>query len=57
MIADLVPDGATLQLGIGGIPNAVGILLKDKQDLGIHTEMFTDSMVDLLECGAVTNKK
>ena len=57
MIAELVPDGATLQLGIGGIPNAVGILLKDKQDLGIHTEMFTDSMVDLLECGAVTNKR
>ncbi|WP_418417823.1 acetyl-CoA hydrolase/transferase family protein, partial [Anaerotignum lactatifermentans] len=55
MIADEVCDGATLQLGIGGIPNAVGVLLKDKKDLGLHTEMFTDSMVDLLECGAVTN--
>lgn len=55
MIADEVPNGATLQLGIGGIPNAVGVLLKDKKDLGIHTEMFTDSMVDLIECGAVTN--
>ena len=57
MIADEVVDGATLQLGIGGIPNAVGVLLKDKKDLGLHTEMFTDSMVDLLECGAVTNMK
>lgn len=55
MIADEVPNGATLQLGIGGIPNAVGVLLQDKRDLGIHTEMFTDSMVDLIECGAVTN--
>ena len=42
MIADEVPNGATLQLGIGGIPNAVGVLLQDKRDLGIHTEMFTD---------------
>lgn len=57
MIADEVCDGATLQLGIGGIPNAVGVLLKDKKDLCLHTEMFTDSMVDLLECGAVTNMK
>ncbi|MDD4844300.1 MAG: acetyl-CoA hydrolase/transferase C-terminal domain-containing protein [Anaerotignum sp.] len=57
MIADEVVDGATLQLGIGGIPNAVGVLLKDKKDLGIHTEMFTDSMVELIECGAVTNMK
>lgn len=57
MIADEVCDGATLQLGIGGIPNAVGVLLKDKKDLGLHTEMFIDSMVDLLECGAVTNMK
>ena len=57
MIADEVVNGATLQLGIGGIPNAVGVLLKDKKDLGLHTEMFTDSMVDLLECGAVTNMK
>ena len=57
MIADEVCDGATLQLGIGGIPNAVGVLLKDKKNLGLHTEMFTDSMVDLLECGAVTNMK
>lgn len=57
MIADEVPDGATLQLGIGGIPNAVGVLLKDKKDLGIHTEMFTDGMLELIECGAVTNER
>lgn len=57
MISDEVVNGATLQLGIGGIPNAVGVLLKDKKDLGLHTEMFTDSMVDLIECGAVTNMK
>ena len=42
MIADEVPNGATLQLGIGGVPNAVGVLLRDKKDLGLHTEMFTD---------------
>ncbi len=57
MIAAEVPDGATFQLGIGGIPNAVGIALQGKKDLGIHTEMFTDSMVDLIACGAVTNEK
>ncbi len=57
MIADEICDGSTLQLGIGGVPNAVGVLLQDKKDLGIHTEMFTDSMVDLIECGAVTNMK
>ena len=56
IIADLVSDGATLQLGIGGVPNAVGMCLKNKKDIGIHTELFTDSMIDLIECGAVTNK-
>lgn len=56
-IADLVPNEATIQLGIGAIPNAAAIALKDKHDLGIHTEMFTESMVDLIESGVVTNKK
>lgn len=56
-IADEVPNGATLQLGIGAVPDAVGLALKDKHDLGIHTELFTDSMVELIECGAVTNLK
>lgn len=55
-IADMVPDGATIQLGIGGIPNAVAAALKDKKDLGIHTEMFTDGMVDLAKAGVITGK-
>lgn len=56
-IAEEVPNGATLQLGIGAIPDAVGMALKSKHDLGIHTELFTDSMMELIECGAVTNNK
>jgi 4-hydroxybutyrate CoA-transferase len=56
-ISDLIPDGATIQLGIGAIPEAVGYGLKDKKDLGIHTELLTDAMVELIECGAVTNMK
>jgi acyl-CoA hydrolase len=56
-IAALVPDGATLQIGIGGIPNGVAALLGHKKDLGIHTEMFTESMIPLFEAGAITNKK
>jgi itaconate CoA-transferase len=50
-IAEMVPDGATVQLGIGGIPNAVAQYLRSHRDLGIHSEMFTDSMVDLIEDG------
>ncbi len=56
-IADLVEDGSTLQLGIGGIPNAVSSFLTDKHDLGIHTEMLTQGMVDLLQKGVITNKR
>ncbi len=56
-IAEMIPDGACIQLGIGAIPDAVGALLKTKHDLGIHTEMFTDSMVELIACGAVNNSK
>ncbi len=56
-IADLIEDGATLQLGIGGIPNAITAFLHDRRDLGIHTEMFTDGMVDLYEAGVVTNRR
>lgn len=55
-IADLVEDGSTIQLGIGGIPNAVAAELMHKKDLGIHTEMFTDGMVDLYEAGVITGK-
>jgi acyl-CoA hydrolase len=53
-VADLVPDEATLQLGIGAIPAATAMALTDKKDLGIHTEMFTDAVVDLVEAGVVT---
>ena len=56
-IAEEIPNGATLQLGIGAIPDAVGMALKEKRHLGIHTEMFTDSMVDLIACGAVDNSR
>ncbi len=56
-IAELVEDGSTIQLGIGGIPNAIARNLKNKKDLGIHTEMFTDGMVDLFEAGAITGQK
>ena len=53
-VADLVPDRAVLQMGIGAIPSAVTLFLKDKKDLGIHTEMMTDCVVDLVEAGVVT---
>jgi 4-hydroxybutyrate CoA-transferase len=56
-VADLVPDGATLQLGIGAIPVATALALRDKRDLGIHTEMFTDPVVDLVEAGVVTGAR
>jgi acyl-CoA hydrolase len=53
-VADLVPHEATLQLGIGAIPAATALALTDKRDLGIHTEMFTDPVVDLVEAGVIT---
>jgi acyl-CoA hydrolase len=56
LIANLVRDGSTLQMGIGGIPDAVLSRLHNKRDLGIHTEMFSDRIVDLVESGAVTNR-
>jgi 4-hydroxybutyrate CoA-transferase len=55
--ARLVPDGATLQMGIGGIPDAVLRRLFDKSDLGVHTEMFSDGVVDLVEAGVITNRR
>ncbi len=54
--ATLVEDGATLQLGIGAIPDAVLAQLGDKKDLGIHSEMISDGVVDLYEAGVITNK-
>jgi acyl-CoA hydrolase len=56
IIAGLVEDGSTLQMGIGAIPDAALARLKEKNDLGIHTEMFSDRVVDLVEAGAVTNR-
>jgi len=56
LIADLVEDGSTLQMGIGGIPDAALARMTDKRDLGIHTEMFSDQLIDLLESGAITNR-
>ncbi|MCG3140995.1 MAG: Butanoate coenzyme A-transferase [Anaerolineae bacterium] len=56
-VAALIPDGATLQLGIGSIPDAVLFHLKGKRDLGIHTELFSDGVIDLVEQGVITNDK
>lgn len=56
-IADLVEDGATLQMGIGAIPDAVLSRLHNKQELGIHTEMFSDGLIPLIESGVVTNRQ
>lgn len=56
-IAEMVDDGSTLQLGIGGIPNAMTRSLMQKKDLGVHTEMFTDGMVDLFEAGVITGRR
>jgi acyl-CoA hydrolase len=56
LVADLVPDQACLQIGVGAIPDAVLARLKGKRDLGIHTEMFSDGVVDLVRAGAVTNR-
>ncbi len=57
LIADQIQDGDTLQLGIGGIPNAVAMSLFGKKDLGIHTEMFTSGMAALIDAGVITGKK
>jgi len=56
-VASLIEDGATLQLGIGGIPDAVLHFLRDRKHLGVHTEMFSDGMVELVERGVVTNER
>lgn len=54
-IAELIPNGATMQLGIGAIPDAVLKFLFDKKDLGIHTELFSDGVIDLVNAGVLTN--
>jgi itaconate CoA-transferase len=57
LIADMIPHGATIQLGIGGVPNAVARALLHHHDLGIHTEMFVDAMVDLIEAGVANGSR
>ncbi len=57
IVADLVDDGATLQMGIGAIPDAVLARLGNKLELGVHTEMFSDGLVPLLEGGVITNRQ
>lgn len=54
--AELVEDGATIQLGIGGIPNAAAVALENKKDLGVHSEMACDTMRTLWEKGVITNR-
>lgn len=55
--ASLIEDGSTLQLGIGAIPDAVLLFLKDKKDLGIHSEMISDGVVELFKCGVINNSR
>ena len=56
-VASLIPDGATIQTGIGGIPEAVLGLLRDRHDLGIHSEMVPDSVIGLIEAGVITGER
>jgi acetyl-CoA hydrolase len=56
-ISDLIPDGATMQMGIGEIPDAVLKYLFEKKDLGIHSETFSDGVIDLVEAGVLTNAR
>ena len=57
LCASLIQDGDTIQVGIGGISDAVLLSLKDKKDLGVHSEMLSDEIVDLIESGVITNSK
>ena len=56
-VASLIPDGATLQMGIGKIPDAVLAALADRHDLGVHTEMMSDGVMDLVEAGVITGRR
>ena len=57
IVSELIPDGATLQLGIGGIPNAVCRFLTGHKDLGIHSELLSSGLADLIECGAANGRR
>lgn len=56
-VAELIPDGATIQMGIGNLPTAILQLLEGKKDLGIHSGMLSDAVVDLVAKGAISNRK
>ncbi|MCF8241595.1 MAG: 4-hydroxybutyrate CoA-transferase [Melioribacteraceae bacterium] len=56
-VAEMIPDGATLQMGIGAIPDSVLNYLKDRNDLGVHTEMFSDGIIELVEEGIINGEK
>ena len=56
-VAGLIPNGATIQLGIGAIPAATAVALRDHRDLGVHTEMFTDAVIDLVAAGVVNGSR
>ncbi|SES87383.1 acetyl-CoA hydrolase/transferase family protein [Anaerobranca gottschalkii] len=56
-IADLIEDGSTIQMGIGGVPYAVSKFIDNKKDLGVHTEMFTEGMLELFNKGVITNER
>ncbi len=56
-IVDLIPDGATMQMGIGAIPDAVLHFLNNKRDLGIHTELFSDGVIPLVDAGIINNER
>ena len=57
LVAERIPDGATIQAGIGGMPNALLAMLKNHRDLGVHTELLSDGIVDLVEAGVVTGTR
>jgi len=56
-VADLIEDGSTIQVGYGGIPNALLSYLKEKKDLGVHTEVFSDSVIDLIDSGVINCRR
>jgi acetyl-CoA hydrolase len=56
-IAELIPDGATMQMGIGAIPDAVLKYLLEKKDLGVHSELFSDGVIELFDAGVLTNAR
>lgn len=57
IIVDMIPDGSTIQLGLGGLANCIGHFLKDKKDLGAHTEVFSNSLMELMKCGVLNGSR